>query len=349
MARERPPLADGDEPDGGDAPRRLLAAAALAGGSLTAKLAALAAGLCLACLLALLCFLALFGALLGGPARGASVSCGLSSSAGAHVPAELVPIYERASARYRLGERGVPVLAAINKIESGFGRNLGPSSAGAYGWMQFMPATWQAYGVDADGDRAKDPADPDDAIHGAARYLSASGAPGNWYRALFAYNHADWYVQQVLAQADAYQGACTLTLDSGPVELADLDFRDTSGDWDGSRKFALALAELGRPYGCLSTSEKRERKYTDSGGISDHWIGSLDAYAVDIDSAACTMHYPGGEADRTAEAIAAALGMPTHTGVVEVVRGAYRFQLLWQTDGHYDHVHIGVKLIGGPP
>ena len=261
------------------------------------------------------------------------------------MPPELVPIYESASSRYRLGERGVPVLAAINKIESGFGENMGPSSAGAVGWMQFMPATWAAYGVDADGDGARDPDDPDDAIHAAANYLRASGAPRDWYRAVFAYNHADWYVQQVLALADGYQGACTLTLEPA-VSLGDLDFGDTAGPWGGSQKFAQALAALGEPYGCVSTSEKRERKYTSSGGISDHWVGSTDAYAVDIDSASCTMAYPGGEADRTARAIAAALGMPAHTGIVNVVRGAYRFQLLWQTDGHYDHVHIGVRRVG---
>jgi hypothetical protein len=59
------------------------------------------------------------------------------------------------------------------------------------------------------------------------------------------------------------------------------------------------------------------------------------------------MTYPGGEADRTARAIAAALGMDGHTGTITVVRGAYRFQLLWQTDGHWDHVHLGAKLIAG--
>jgi hypothetical protein len=295
-------------------------------------------------LAALLAFLALFGALLGGQASG-QVACSLSGGARGKLPAELVPIYESAARRYRLGERGVPVLAAINKIESGFGHNLGPSSAGAYGWMQFMPATWAAYGVDADGDGTRDPADPDDAIHAAARYLSASGAPRSWYRAIFAYNHADWYVRDVLAQADAYQGACTLTLGVAPVEIGRLDFSDTAGAWGGSEKFALALAELGRRYGCLSTSEKRERKYTSSGGISDHWRGSTDAYAVDIDSASCTLAYPGGEADRTAAAIAAVLGMPQHIGTVETVRGAYRFQLLWQTDGHYNHVHLGVKRV----
>ena len=310
-----------------------------------AKLAALAAGICAACVTGLFLFLALFGVIAGGEAQGQSVACGVSAKGQAQIPAELVPIYERASARYRLGERGVALLAAINSIESGFGRNLGPSSAGAYGWMQFMPATWRAYGVDADGDGRRDPADPDDAIHAAANYLHASGAPRDWYRAIFAYNHADWYVQQVLTLAELYQGACTLT--EPRVELGDLDFGDTSGAWGGTQKLARALARLGRRYGCTPTSEKRGRKYTASGGISDHWIGSKDAYAVDLDSASCSMSYPGGEADRTAKAIAAALGMPRHTGVVSIVRGAYRFQLLWQTGGHYDHVHLGARRIAG--
>jgi hypothetical protein len=323
---------------------RALAAGLAVAGPVGVKLAALAAAAVGLALVVLLCFLALFGALLGGQAQG-RVACSLSAPGRAEIPSELVPIYESATRRYGLGERGVPVLAAINRVETGFGQNQGPSSAGAVGWMQFLPSTWAAYGVDADGDGTRDPADPEDAIHAAARYLSASGAPGDWYRAVFAYNHADWYVQEVLAQADAYQGVCTLTVEAGPVELGELDFNDTSGAWGGSKKFALALAALGKRYGCVSTSEKRERQYTSSGGISDHWVGSLDAYAVDVDSAACTMDYPGGEADRTARAIAAALGMPSHTGVVNVVRGAYRFQLLWQTAEHYDHVHVGARLV----
>ena len=70
------------------------------------------------------------------------------------------------------------------------------------------------------------------------------------------------------------------------------------------------------------------------------------SYAVDIDSPGCTMTYPGGEADRTARAIARAVGMPSHTGFVSTVRGAYRFQLIWQAAGHYNHPHIGVKRVG---
>ncbi len=118
-------------------------------------------------------------------------------------PAELVPLFEAAASRYELGGHGPVILAALTKVESGFGQNMGPSSAGAVGWTQFMPATWREYGVDANGDGRRDPFTAADAIHASARYLRASGAPGDWHRALFAYNQADWYVDKVLAEADA--------------------------------------------------------------------------------------------------------------------------------------------------
>jgi hypothetical protein len=127
-----------------------------------------------------------------------------SSCAPSGVPAVLVPIYQRAAAAYGLGPQGASVLAAINGIETAFGTNLNVSSAGAVGWMQFMPETWEGYGVDANGDGVADPYDPEDAIHAAANYLQASGAPADWYNAVFAYNHADWYVAEVLANAQCY-------------------------------------------------------------------------------------------------------------------------------------------------
>jgi hypothetical protein len=122
------------------------------------------------------------------------------------VPPVLIPIYGEAATKYGLGPAGPSILAAINEIESGFGANLGPSSAGAVGWMQFMPSTWAAYGVDADGDGLKDPNDPDDAIFAAARYLRAGGMPEDPEGAIFAYNHADWYVAQVMARAACFSG-----------------------------------------------------------------------------------------------------------------------------------------------
>jgi membrane-bound lytic murein transglycosylase B len=127
-----------------------------------------------------------------------------SACAAAAVPQQLVPIYQRASAQYGLGSQGAAVLAGINAVETAFGTNLGPSSAGAEGWMQFMPSTWAEWGVDANGDGVADPDNPEDAIFSAARYLEAAGMPADTYGAIYAYNHADWYVSEVLADAGCY-------------------------------------------------------------------------------------------------------------------------------------------------
>jgi murein DD-endopeptidase MepM/ murein hydrolase activator NlpD len=103
---------------------------------------------------------------------------------------------------------GVPwsVLAAINKIESGFGQNMGPSSAGAIGWMQFMPDTWARWGMDANGDGVADPWNAEDAIYSAARYLAATGGATDIASAVFSYNHAQWYVDEVLQLAQQFEG-----------------------------------------------------------------------------------------------------------------------------------------------
>jgi|GEM_PF-1535500 len=127
-----------------------------------------------------------------------------SSCAVAGVPPVLIPIYQRASTAYGLGPQGPAILASINLVETNFGSNLGPSSAGAVGWMQFMPSTWESYGVDANQDGVEDPNDPEDAIFAAAGYLRAAGMPADTYGAIFAYNHADWYVAEVLANAGCY-------------------------------------------------------------------------------------------------------------------------------------------------
>jgi hypothetical protein len=117
------------------------------------------------------------------------------------IPPFLLPIYQACGTEY-----GIPweVLASINKIETAFGTNLNISSAGAMGWMQFMPSSWEEYGLDANGDGRKDPYNPVDAICAAAHYLKVAGGTANLYDAIFAYNHADWYVQEVLLYARAY-------------------------------------------------------------------------------------------------------------------------------------------------
>jgi Transglycosylase SLT domain len=104
----------------------------------------------------------------------------------------LLKHYREAHRRFGVGWH---VLAAVNFVESGFGRIRTPSSAGALGPMQFMPATWKAYGFGGDVFKARD------AILGAANYLRASGAPRDYWGALYHYNHSGLYVESVLRYA----------------------------------------------------------------------------------------------------------------------------------------------------
>ena len=186
-----------------------------------------------------------------------------SSCASSGVPPVLIPIYQRAAATYGLGPQGAAVLAGINEIETAFGTNLNVSSAGAMGWMQFIPSSWDAYGVDANGDGVADPYNPEDAIFAAANYLSAAGMPEDTYGAIFAYNHADWYVADVLANAACYGGIGAGAFSLQPL-LQELDcqlpaawrervpanylhaFEDASARYGLGRRGVWALAAIAR-------------------------------------------------------------------------------------------------------
>jgi murein DD-endopeptidase MepM/ murein hydrolase activator NlpD len=119
------------------------------------------------------------------------------------IPPFLIPIYQAAGIEYQIPWQ---VLGGINEIETDYGRNLSVSSAGAVGWMQFLPSTWKEWGVDANGDGVADPYNPVDAIFTAARYLHAAGASSNLGKAIYAYNHAGWYVESVLLRAKLIGG-----------------------------------------------------------------------------------------------------------------------------------------------
>jgi Transglycosylase SLT domain len=102
------------------------------------------------------------------------------------------------------------VLAAIGQIESADGQNTGPSSAGALGPMQFLPSTWARWGITATAFGQTGPPDINnayDAVPSAARYLCSYGAAQGGAalsRAIYGYNHAAWYVAEVLALAHEY-------------------------------------------------------------------------------------------------------------------------------------------------
>jgi hypothetical protein len=134
-------------------------------------------------------------------APGASVIPFSQAQSGPMSFAALRSIWQAAGNAY-----GIPweVLAAINKVETDFGRNLGPSSAGAVGWMQFMPSTWARWGIDANGDGIADPNNPTDAIFSAAHYLAGCGGQFDIAGAVYCYNHASWYVNDVMSIAALY-------------------------------------------------------------------------------------------------------------------------------------------------
>jgi murein DD-endopeptidase MepM/ murein hydrolase activator NlpD len=178
-------------------------------------------------------------------------------------------LWQRAGATY-----GIPwqVLAAINKIESNFGQNMGPSSAGAVGWMQFMPSTWLRWGMDADGDGIADPWNASDAIFSAARYLAAAGGQTDLARGVFAYNHADWYVREVLDLANVYgQGGVTQTVDLQQLQVK----------LDAARRDVVDANEQ------LQAAKDREREYR---AVSAQLHANADSITLLSDRLAAQRH-----------------------------------------------------------
>jgi soluble lytic murein transglycosylase-like protein len=138
----------------------------------------------------------------GGEAGGLASLANFAVSAQAldfyRIPLFLLPIYQAAAVQYDVPWQ---ILAAINEVETDYGTDQAVSTAGAVGWMQFMPQTWLMYGVDATNAGYADPYNPVDAIFAAARYLHAAGASRHLHRAILAYNHSQAYVEAVLLRA----------------------------------------------------------------------------------------------------------------------------------------------------
>jgi hypothetical protein len=184
-----------------------------------------------AALLALgLVMVVVVGGIAGG--RTGSGSFAPSAVAIADIPADYFAAYQSAAARYGLDWA---ILAAIGKAECDHGRNRAAgcdppgtvNAAGATGPMQFLGSTWRVgtppmtvpvagpptasvasgYATDGDGDGVADVWNVADAVASAARLLGANGAPADYRRAIFAYNHAGWYVDRVMAKANEYRGA----------------------------------------------------------------------------------------------------------------------------------------------
>jgi hypothetical protein len=158
----------------------------------------------------------------------------VSALAEAEIPPLYLGLYEQAARRYGLDWT---ILAGIGKVECDHGRDPDPSctkegavnSAGAGGPAQFLASTWAKYGVDADGKGPPDRWDPPDAIYAMANYLRASGAPQNYPKAIYAYNHAWWYVDEVEHWASLYRGTAQGAVEVGSGSALEI----SSVDWPG--------------------------------------------------------------------------------------------------------------------
>jgi hypothetical protein len=147
-----------------------------------------------------------------GEIEGAEGEPGIAARARTEIPPEYLDLYLRAAERYDLDWA---VLAGIGKVECDHGRAPSPScthegvvnTAGAGGPAQFLGSTWREYGVTASGHGPPDRWNPADAIFAMANYLRAAGAPGDYRAAIYAYNHAWWYVAEVEHWAEVYSGS----------------------------------------------------------------------------------------------------------------------------------------------
>jgi membrane-bound lytic murein transglycosylase B len=186
---------------------RVVVSVAVAGAALWALTATAA------CIVLLLLSLVPYprGANAGGGLASPSVSPYTPSAAAlADIPPSYLTLYRSAAARFGLDWT---ILAGIGKVECDHGRDPDPSCtdeghlnyAGAGGPAQFLLSTWKEYGISASGSSPPDMWNPADAVYSMANYLHAVGAPGDYPRAVYAYNHAWWYVAEVMAWARRYR------------------------------------------------------------------------------------------------------------------------------------------------
>ncbi len=202
----------------------LLAGASQERAGAAGALAAATSALLLGVLMALSVVAAVTGASLGGSAETAVEAAANTPSALAlrEIPPQYLRLYEQAARRRAIDWA---ILAGIGKVECDHGRDTDPSctregatnAAGAGGPMQFIASTWATYGVDGDGDGRADRWDPVDAVYGAANFLAHAGAPSDYPRAILAYNHAGWYVEEVQEWAARYRGSTLPVAPGSPL------------------------------------------------------------------------------------------------------------------------------------
>jgi hypothetical protein len=270
-----------------------------------------------------------------------------SDKALAEIPGELLALYRAASATCE----GLDwtVLAAIHKVETNFGTGRVTSSAGAQGPMQFMPATWRAYGVNGNHDGRRDVNDVVDAVFGAANLLCANGAgdPARLPDALWNYNHSDEYVAQVLALATSYgvvsmgglaaSASPSAVLNNPRIVLSENARADLEAGLVDPRLVAILETVARRHSLAISVFKSGHSIRTSSGSISNHFYGrAVDIYAVD----GLTVSHTNGAARLLLLSIAS---LPKQLRPTELGHPFGNLPILggFSDAAHGDHLHIG--------
>ncbi|HVM15932.1 MAG TPA: lytic murein transglycosylase [Egibacteraceae bacterium] len=267
------------------------------------------------------------------------------------IPTEMVDLYQAATSVCP----GLPwaVLAAVGKVETDHARNVAVSSAGARGPMQFMPATWRAYGMDADGDGSADIDDPADAVFSAASYLCAHGGgePETLPQALYAYNHAWWYVHGVIGYAQRYVvQAWDPTAPFAPVDRAALLDNPRLTLYPGGRADIaagridprvldlLALLTQQHEITVVSLQTGHSMNVAGTNRVSNHFLGrAVDIAAIDGERVSAT-----SPRARALVTWLASLEGPQRPREVGSPFADMRSQPGHFTDAmHMGHVHIG--------
>jgi hypothetical protein len=289
-------------------------------------------------------------------AQGGALGTGVapSSRALAEIPPEYLALYQEAAKT--CPGLSWTILAAIGSIESAHGQSAAPgvhsgaNFAGASGPMQFLAPTWSAYGVDGNKDGRRDVYNPTDAVYGAANYLCASGAgdPGRLPDAIWAYNHADWYVDDVLIlafrygqgglEADAAANADKLltnpNLTLTPQARADL----VNGLVDPRVVNVLAAAVVDHRISVSVFETGHSQFVAGTDRVSNHFHGrAVDIYAVDGAPVS-----PSNDAALDL-AIAILTGSPAlqPDELGSPWPGLNQFPGAFSDAGHQDHLHIG--------
>jgi hypothetical protein len=272
----------------------------------------------------------------------------------ADIPASYLAAYQSAAKRAQLGEDGWSYLAGIGKVESDHGRSIaagvhsGQNSNGCCaGPMQIDngggsgKGTWGAYRVDGDGDGRADIYDEDDAVATAAQYLRVSGAPADWRRALFAYNHAGWYVDRVTRQAAAYRLALS-SPSTTTVPRAEGEWLAPLPGFPGERCDRRIVADVTYLVGAY------DLRVTDCFGGQPHELGGEHPLGLALDVVPAN-----GNWDRT-KRLATDFGWsPACARAGCPNRGAFRVVLYNGFPGHGDprysaHPHLHLSWNHGP-